>query len=97
MSGWVLPSLVYIAFLGGLGVTTKLALRHVGWQDVIVWTTIVYLLIAAGMLALGQAKIGFGAGDLELEVGDVAQRPGLARSEEGHRLAEGDDVGHGGR
>lgn len=62
MSGWVLPSLVYIAFLGGLGVTTKLALRHVGWQDVIVWTTIVYVLISAAMLALGQVKIGLGAG-----------------------------------
>ena len=62
MSGWVLPALVYIAFLGALGVTTKLALRHVGWQDVIVWTTIVYVLISAVMLALGQAKIGLGAG-----------------------------------
>ena len=61
MSGWVLPSLVYIAFLGGLGVTTKLALRHVGWQDVILWTTIVYVLISAAMLALGQVKIGLGA------------------------------------
>ena len=64
MSGWVLPSLVYIAFLGALGVTTKLALRHVGWQDVIVWTTIVYVLISAAMLALGQVKIGLGAGTM---------------------------------
>jgi bacterial/archaeal transporter family protein len=62
MSGWVLPSLVYIAFLGALGVTTKLALRHVGWQDVILWTTIVYVLISAVMLALGQARIGLGDG-----------------------------------
>jgi transporter family protein len=62
MSGWLLPSIVYIAFLGGLGVTTKLALRHLGWQDVIVWTAIVYVLISVAMLALGHAKIGLGAG-----------------------------------
>ena len=29
MTGWLVPSLVYIAFLGSLGVTTKLALEHV--------------------------------------------------------------------
>lgn len=62
MSSWVVPSLLYIALLGGLGVTTKLALKHVGWQDVIVWTTIVYIIISVTMLAAGQAKVGFGAG-----------------------------------
>jgi len=64
MTGWLIPSLVYIAFLGSLGVTTKLALEHVGWQEVIVWTTIVYVLISGTMLALGQAKLGFGDGTL---------------------------------
>jgi transporter family protein len=64
MTGWILPSLVYIAFLGALGVTTKLALRHVGWQDVIVWTTIVYILISGTMLVLGQARVVVGAGAL---------------------------------
>ena len=64
MTGWLVPSLVYIVFLGSLGVTTKLALEHIGWQEVIVWTTIVYVLISAGMLALGQAKLGFGEGTL---------------------------------
>jgi len=64
MPSWLVPALVYIVFLGGLGITTKLALEHVGWQDVIVWTTIVYMMISAGMLALGQARIGFGDGTL---------------------------------
>lgn len=62
MSGWLLPSLAYIALLGGLGVTTKLALRHVTWQEIIVWTAIVYAVIAIGLLALGQAKVVVGPG-----------------------------------
>jgi transporter family protein len=64
MPGWLVPSLVYVLFLGSLGVTTKLALEHVNWQAVIVWTTIVYVLISATMLALGQAKIGLGPGTI---------------------------------
>lgn len=62
MSGWVVPALFYIALLGSLGVTTKLALDHVGWQDIIVWTTVVYIVISGAMLLLGQARIGFGPG-----------------------------------
>ena len=62
MSGWLIPSLLYIALLGGLGVTTKLALRDVSWQDVIVWTAIVYALISVTMLVTGQATVAVGAG-----------------------------------
>lgn len=64
MTAWILPSLIYIIFLGTLGITTKLALRHIGWQDMIVWTTIVYMLISIGMLVAGQAKIAVGPGTL---------------------------------
>jgi transporter family protein len=64
MTPWLVPSLLYIVLLGSLGVTTKLALRHVGWQDVIVWTTIAYVVISAGMLAAGQAKLAVGPGAL---------------------------------
>ena len=62
MAGWVLPAVLYVALLGALGVTTKLALEHLGWQDVIVWTTIVYVGISAVLLLAGQAQIGLGAG-----------------------------------
>lgn len=64
MTAWILPSLVYIFFMGALGVTTKLALRHMGWQDVIVWTTIVYVVISGGMLLFGQARVVVGAGSV---------------------------------
>jgi transporter family protein len=62
MTGWLIPSLAYIALLGALGVTTKLALRHVSWQDVILWTALVYAVIAVVMLAFGQARFGLGPG-----------------------------------
>jgi transporter family protein len=62
MKAWLVPSLAYIALLGALGVTTKLALRVVSWQVVILWTALVYALIAVGMLAMGQARFGLGPG-----------------------------------
>lgn len=62
LRGWLVPVLFYVVLLGTLGVTTKVALRHVSWQDVIVWTAIVYAIIAIGMLLLNQASIGFGPG-----------------------------------
>jgi hypothetical protein len=37
MSGWVLPALLYIVFLGAAGVTTKLALRTITWEQMVLW------------------------------------------------------------
>ena len=62
MSGWLVPSVLYILLLGGLGVTTKLALRDVTWQDVIAWTAVVYAIICITMLVSGQASLRLGAG-----------------------------------
>lgn len=62
MSGWLVPSLAYILLIGGLGVTTKLALRDLGWQDIIVWTAVVYAVIAVGLVALAEARIGLTSG-----------------------------------
>jgi bacterial/archaeal transporter family protein len=62
MTGWIVPSLAYMALLGTLGVTTKLALDHVSWQDVILWTMVAYVVIGIIMLSTGQASLGFGPG-----------------------------------
>jgi uncharacterized membrane protein len=62
MSGWIVPTLLYILLLGALGVTTKVALRHISWQEVILWTAVVYAFIAIGMLLLGQVSFHLNAG-----------------------------------
>lgn len=50
---WLLPTLLYVVLLGGLGVTGKLALRGLGWQELIIWTAIAYSACAVVFLALG--------------------------------------------
>jgi len=59
---WLIPSLLYMVMIGTLGVTTKLALRHLTWQQLIIWTATVYAVIAIVMLAGGMASVRVGAG-----------------------------------
>lgn len=57
---WLVPTLVYVVTLGALGVTSKLALRTMSWQDLVVWTAAAYAVGAIALLVLGQA--GFSTG-----------------------------------
>ncbi len=50
---WLAPTLLYVVLLGALGVTGKLALRGLGWQELIVWTAIAYGACALFFLATG--------------------------------------------
>jgi transporter family protein len=61
---WLIPSLLYVLMVGGLGVTIKLATRHVTWQEVIVWTAIVYAVIAVAMITIGSVPVRIGAGTI---------------------------------
>lgn len=56
---WLLPTLIYVLAVGGLGVTSKLALRSLQWQDLIMWTGIGYVLVAGVLIGLGQARPRF--------------------------------------
>ena len=63
MSGWVLPALLYIVFLGASGVTTKLALRTISWEQMVLWVPIVYIGISIVLLATGtHFPLGTGGG-----------------------------------
>ena len=57
-----LPALVFVLFTGLLGVTIKLALRHVEWPLILLWTGIVYSVLATITLGTGQATLSFGPG-----------------------------------
>jgi bacterial/archaeal transporter family protein len=59
---WLLPTLLYVVLIGGLGVASKLALRDLAWQDLIVWTTVGYVFVAVTMLLGGHATLGLGDG-----------------------------------
>jgi uncharacterized membrane protein len=53
---WLLPTLGYVVVLGIWGVTGKLALRTLSWQDVLLITAVVYVVVATGLVLLGQAN-----------------------------------------
>ena len=56
-SGWLIPTLAYVVTLGALGVTSKLALRTLDWQELVIWTAAAYVLAAVAILALGGGGI----------------------------------------
>jgi uncharacterized membrane protein len=49
---WILPALGFVLLTGLLGVTIKLALRDVKWPEILIWTAIVYAVLALGSIVL---------------------------------------------
>ena len=60
MDGWVPPAIGYIVLLGASGVTAKLALRTITWEQLLLWVPIVYILIALGLVIFKGASFPFG-------------------------------------
>jgi drug/metabolite transporter (DMT)-like permease len=50
MDGWILPTIGYIVLLGASGVTAKLALRTITWEQLVLWVPILYIVIALGLV-----------------------------------------------
>lgn len=50
MSEWLVPALCFALTQGSLGVATKLALRDIGWPQLIFWTALSYAVIATGLV-----------------------------------------------
>jgi transporter family protein len=59
---WLVPTLLYVLLVGGLGVTGNLALRTLNWPDLILWTGAGYLVVSVALLAMGQTAIRITAG-----------------------------------
>jgi bacterial/archaeal transporter family protein len=59
-AAWLVPTLAYVVTLGALGVTSKLALRTLSWQELVIWSAGAYLVVAVGLLT-------FGGGGVHLE------------------------------
>jgi transporter family protein len=56
---WLVPTLLYLVALGALGVTGKLALRTLVWQELVLWTGAGYVLVSIVLLSMGDAEIRF--------------------------------------
>ena len=58
-AAWLVPTLAYVVTLGALGVTSKLALRTLDWQELVIWSAGAYLLVAVVLLTVGGGSIHF--------------------------------------
>jgi transporter family protein len=54
---WLVPTVAFILATGALGVTSKLALRTLAWQDLVLWVGIAYMVGAAVVVARGHASL----------------------------------------
>lgn len=54
---WLLLTLGYVVALGIVGVTSKLALRSLSWQDLLLVTALVYAATAAALVLAGRAGL----------------------------------------
>jgi hypothetical protein len=59
---WLLPALGFVLLTGLLGITIKLALRDVRWPELLIWTAIVYAMLAVGSIPLGNTRMHLGMG-----------------------------------
>lgn len=59
---WIIPTLIYIVAMGGLGITSKFALGNLRWQDLIMWSGIGYVLVVIVMLIIGKVQVEFVTG-----------------------------------
>lgn len=52
---WLAPALAYVVVLGAVGVTSKLALRTMSWQEMLLWTAVLYAIAAVAVMLTGKA------------------------------------------
>ena len=87
MAGWIAPAIAYVVLLGAGGVTAKLALRTITWQQLVLWVPIAYLVVSARALVLrghdipARRRRRLGGGDRGLRF--VGPDPLLLRADEG--------------
>ena len=62
MAGWIPPTIAYIFILGAGGVTAKLALRTITWQQLVLWVPVAYILFAIFTLVVEGTKFPLGVG-----------------------------------
>ena len=59
---WMVPTFAFILANGALGVTSKLALRSLVWQDLMLWVGISYVAVAIVITARGVDRLEAGPG-----------------------------------
>jgi bacterial/archaeal transporter family protein len=75
---WLAPTIGYVFVLSAMGITSKLALRTLSWQELIPWAMIAYVVTVAVMLPAGQTRFTWGVGGAWAAAAGVAAVAALA-------------------
>ena len=59
---WLVPAIGYVLALGALGITSKLALESLSWQQLLPWTLLAYGVAVAVLMGLHQTDWHWHAG-----------------------------------
>lgn len=62
MAQWLVPTLGYVVLLGAAGVTAKVALRTITWQQLVLWLPVAYLVFAVFVMVFQGQRLPLGAG-----------------------------------
>jgi uncharacterized membrane protein len=62
MAGWIPPTIGYIVILGAAGVTAKLALRTISWQQLVLWVPVAYVVFSAIFVIFQGSRFPLGTG-----------------------------------
>jgi drug/metabolite transporter (DMT)-like permease len=62
MAGWIPPTIAYIVILGAGGVTAKLALRTISWEQLVLWVPIAYIVFSAIFVIFDGTRFPVGVG-----------------------------------
>ena len=62
MAAWVPPTIAYILVLGAGGVTAKLALRTISWEQLVLWVPVAYIVFSAVLMIFRGARFPLGVG-----------------------------------
>ena len=60
MAGWMLPAIAYAVILGAGGVTAKLALRTITWEQLVLWVPIAYVFFSAIFVIFSGTRLPLG-------------------------------------
>jgi uncharacterized membrane protein len=62
MAGWIPPTILYVFILGAGGVTAKLALRTISWEQLVLWVPVAYIVFSVLLVVFRGAAFPVGVG-----------------------------------
>ena len=77
MAPWILPTFGYAFLLGAAGVTSKLALRTISWEQLVLWVPVAYIAFSIALAAGRGAKFPVGVGGARAAVTAVCAAASL--------------------